>query len=290
MYGSITPSSARARRDRTATRRRGAARARSAGRAAQQRRLDRPEPPAAGGSSRRHQRERLLLAVLARPQSRPPLVDARHARWNPPMPLTATIAPRSSAATSSSAWSSRGPQAGQALGWAWKRRSPGRRTRPRRRAHREAGHRGQRPVVRDAATIVKRGRSRAVDNVAVARSPVEQLAQARLAGRASGERARPARPRARTIANPSRRARTTSCSTRRHASGGASAGSRRAAPRRSGAPSPRSRRRARRCARTRRAQLGASRCTYGRKPTPWTTPSTRTRTRRVGHPAVARIS
>ena len=63
---------------------------------------------------------------------------ARHARWKPPMPLTATIRPaRSAAATaasgspgtaapSSAATSrSRGPQAGQAFGSAWKRRSAG---------------------------------------------------------------------------------------------------------------------------------------------------------------------
>ena len=42
------------------------------------------------------------------------------------MPLTATMPPpRSSATTSSSACERRGPHAGQALGWAWKRRFEG---------------------------------------------------------------------------------------------------------------------------------------------------------------------
>ena len=42
------------------------------------------------------------------------------------MPLIAAIPPsRSSETTSSSGCESRGPHSGQALGWAWKRRSAG---------------------------------------------------------------------------------------------------------------------------------------------------------------------
>src|SRR5690349_22288853 len=64
--------------------------------------------------------------------------DARHARWKPPRPLTATIAPSRSAwaavATASGAAISepsraashaRGPHTGHALGCAWKRRFAG---------------------------------------------------------------------------------------------------------------------------------------------------------------------
>ena len=75
-----------------------------------------------------------------RSRSRPTAGEevASQARWKPPMPFTATIRPSrravaawatgSSAATASpdgARSSSRGPQAGQALGWAWKRRSDG---------------------------------------------------------------------------------------------------------------------------------------------------------------------
>ena len=64
--------------------------------------------------------------------------SARQARWKPPSPLTATIAPARSAAPrrrsasapappapGASRRRSRGPQSGQAFGWAWKRRSAG---------------------------------------------------------------------------------------------------------------------------------------------------------------------
>ena len=67
---------------------------------------------------------------------------ARQARWKPPSPLTATIAPSSSAWTapasgSAAAGSSRseGPQAGHAFGWAWKRRSAGSSYSPRQTGH-----------------------------------------------------------------------------------------------------------------------------------------------------------
>ena len=46
---------------------------------------------------------------------------------------------------------SRGPQPGQAMGWAWKRRSAGSSYSARQSvAHREARHRGERAVVGDA--------------------------------------------------------------------------------------------------------------------------------------------
>ena len=78
--------------------------------------------------------------------------SARQARWKPPRPLTATIAPARSAAAAAATASpparsrpvalrrshARGPHAGQAFGWAWKRRSAGRRTRPAARAHRRS--------------------------------------------------------------------------------------------------------------------------------------------------------
>ncbi len=61
--------------------------------------------------------------------------SARHARWKPPIPFTATIAPaaRARAARSTSSRPAgasptsrtRGPQTGHALGCAWKRRSDG---------------------------------------------------------------------------------------------------------------------------------------------------------------------
>ena len=76
-----------------------------------------------------------------RSRSRPtaPRTVASHARWNPPRPLTATIAPRASAARGAGdrivvgdrarrrACTARGcgPHAGQAFGCAWKRRSRG---------------------------------------------------------------------------------------------------------------------------------------------------------------------
>ena len=51
---------------------------------------------------------------------------ASQARWNPPSPLTARIAPARSISTAASSGSdSRGPQAGQAIGSAWNRRSDG---------------------------------------------------------------------------------------------------------------------------------------------------------------------
>ena len=54
----------------------------------------------AASRSGRHQRERLVLAVLSRAQRRPPRrsSSARQARWKPPRPLTATIRPSPSAA------------------------------------------------------------------------------------------------------------------------------------------------------------------------------------------------
>src|SRR6476659_5906745 len=73
---------------------------------------------------------------------------ASQARWNPPSPLMATISPAtraraaqrngsvpsSNSPSAESAWS-RGPHSGQALGWAWNRRSAGSSYSARHRAH-----------------------------------------------------------------------------------------------------------------------------------------------------------
>ena len=96
--------------------------------------------------------------------------SARQARWNPPSPLTATIAPSRRAATAPASGSpargrpaesvsaSRGPQSGQALGCAWKRRSAGSSY-----SARQAGHMTKPAIVVSGRsygtprTIVKRG-------------------------------------------------------------------------------------------------------------------------------------
>ena len=187
------------------------------------------------------------------------------------MPLTATIAPsRSSAAAAATASRrgalaavgagsrARGPQAGQAFGWAWKRRSRGSSYSARHsRAHREAGHRGQRPVVGHAAHDREpRPAVRAVDErVAVAAvapgrsSSARQSSQVAPSARdervAARRRLRSARSRSRSARSAPRLVAATR-STR--ASGGARRGSRstkrdRAARR----PRPRPARRARRC-------------------------------------------
>ena len=104
-----------------------------------------PPAPARASTSRRHQRERLLLAVLARAQPRDRLLVGGQARQvdsrrcpSPPRsrrpvsePATLGVRPlpvlrlsKSVPATEGSD-PQRGPQAGQALGWAWKRRSDG---------------------------------------------------------------------------------------------------------------------------------------------------------------------
>ena len=90
---------------------------------------------------------------------------ASQARWNPPRPLTAhTPPPASSRARAvrgspSSRFSpfrsmrqTFGPHTGQALGWAWKRRSRGVGVfRPALRAHGKAGHGGEGPVIGNGA-------------------------------------------------------------------------------------------------------------------------------------------
>ena len=101
---------------------------------------------------------------LAQPRRRPAdRRSRRHSSWNPPSPLRATIRPASDRLDRHVAAprAARRPGArrveqfaaaartrGQAIGWAWKRRSAGSSySRPAGRAHREAGHRGPRPVV-----------------------------------------------------------------------------------------------------------------------------------------------
>ena len=160
VYGSITPSSRDARRDRRgdAARRRAAARARSAARAS-------PAARSSSGVSSTSARAASSSAAIsangfssrclrARSAATAASSSARHARWYPPSPLTATIAPSRSAArrrggADRSRARSRAQQpsraartSGQAFGWAWKRRSSGSSySAPARRAHGEAGHR-----------------------------------------------------------------------------------------------------------------------------------------------------
>ena len=104
--------------------------------------------PSSTSSARRpevgdHHRERLLLAVLARAQRRDRLLrvgpagevvaaealdgdDPRPPRSAAAAAATASGAPpRSSSRPSAPSSRARGPQSGQALGWAWKRRSSG---------------------------------------------------------------------------------------------------------------------------------------------------------------------
>ena len=198
--------------------------------------------------------------------------SARQARWNPPTPLTATIAPERSA------WAAprsrrgrrgasrreavgggeprrlpppgvtsltRGPHAGQAFGWAWKRRSRGSSYSAWHAAHiDEAGHRRPRPVVRHAGDDREaRAAVRAVDErVAVpAIGRVEELARQRGAGGHVGgdRRVRAAFPRARRGSRnrPCRRRRRPHTSPPRR--GRAAALPHAAAPRRRRHPRPR---------------------------------------------------
>ncbi len=91
-----------------------------------------------------------LASRRLRSRSRPTakLEVASHARWNPPIPLTATMRParRLRAATRKGSSPSNqtpsgdiartlGPQTGQALGWAWNRRSSTRSYSLRHRGH-----------------------------------------------------------------------------------------------------------------------------------------------------------
>ncbi len=77
-------------------------------------------------------------ALRSRSRATDSALRASHARWNPPRPLIATISPRAmrasaaamgstpgSSVPSAASNASRGPQAGQAFGSAWKRRSYG---------------------------------------------------------------------------------------------------------------------------------------------------------------------
>ena len=77
-----------------------------------------PETIKANGLSSRCLRARSAATALSS--------EATHARWNPPSPFSATTPPsRRQASAASSDGRSRGPQSGQAIGCAWKRRSAG---------------------------------------------------------------------------------------------------------------------------------------------------------------------
>ncbi len=103
-------------------------------RPAQQRRLHRPELHQLAARPRR----RAAISangfssrcLRARSRATASSSAARHARWYPPIPLTATIAAVAAASVDdvSSSAVARGAarRPGQALGWAWKRRSGGR--------------------------------------------------------------------------------------------------------------------------------------------------------------------
>ena len=220
----------------------------------QQRRLDRPELDqlARRLEVARHQRERLLLAVLARPQPRdrlarrPPGTRDGTRRCPSPRRSAARIAQPRKGATHSSPRSGR-PREGQTRSRA---RSPGRRSAGRG----SGGRRGRAYSAAQASHIVKpaivvSGRSYGTPRTIVKRGPqfgavdervavaavggVEQLAQARRAGRGVGRdlarRARPAARCCRRSRSPARRAAARPrCSTPSitAASGGASAGSR----------------------------------------------------------------
>ena len=141
--------------------RRGAERARSAAARARAALAPRRRPPRAHPGRRVITRERLLLAVLARAQPRDRLLVRRVAgevvaaealdREDPAARGAARPPPRAASRAA-------GPQTGQAIGSAWKRRSPG----PRTRAGSPA-HIGKPAIVvfgrsyGTARTIVKRG-------------------------------------------------------------------------------------------------------------------------------------
>ena len=281
QYGSITPSSAERGRDGGATRRVRPARREHdrALAAAQQRRLDRrrarPARPAASRSGAISANGFSSRCLRARRVATAPRRRRRQARWKPPMPLTATIAPSRSATPRRRPRRlrpvrvdepRRGPQSGHAFGWAWKRRSAGSSYSAWQRSHiakpaivvsgRSYGHAAH---DREARAAV-----RAVDErVAVAAvGGVEQLAQARLAGRRVGrdERVGGAPPRARRDREPGLAARR-----RRPPASTPVDDAPAAAPRPGSAgeqrvdglrrrPRPRSRRRARRCGRSRRGR------------------------------------
>ena len=155
----------------------------------------------------RHQRERPVLAVLARAQPRhrglvvgaAGEVVAAEALDRDDRAVEQQRRGRDASRRRPTASPSRtaGPQSGQALGCAWKRRSPGSSYSAWQRcAHGEAGHRRQRPVVGHAAHDREaRAAVGAVDErVAIAAvGGVEELGQAVVAGRGVGRR--PARPR-----------------------------------------------------------------------------------------------
>ena len=221
------------------------------------------------------------------------------------MPLTATIAPaRSSAARLRDGVPAR-LRGGRRATAAPAARRPGTRSAgrgsagrrvvvlaPARGAHRERGHRRQRPVVGDAAHDREaRAAVRAVDE-RVAVAPVagveaarpgspSQVAASAVTSATGAPAGRARRSRSRVAAagrdvDARGRPRRGPAAARRSRRRGEEALDRVGA-----GPRPRSRRRARRCGRSRRARSSAARrWTNGRNPTPCTTPSTRTRARR----------
>ena len=67
-----------------------------------------------------------LRCLRSRSRATASALKASQARWKPPSPLMATILPAFSAARMSPMECDKcGPQSGQAVGWAWKRRSAG---------------------------------------------------------------------------------------------------------------------------------------------------------------------
>ena len=189
-----------ARRDR----RRDAARPAAAGRrrsAARARAAAPPRPaPRSTSAPRRvdvggHERERAVLAVLARAQRRDRRLVAAPARQveaaealdgdDPPRAQRRGGGPHRVGGARQARRRRRraaptGRSAGHAFGWAWKRRSRGSSYSAwHAGAHREAGHRRQRPVVRDAADDREaRPAVRAVDE-RVAVAAVGRVARAR---------------------------------------------------------------------------------------------------------------
>ena len=179
----------------------------------------------------------------------------------------------------------RGPQSGQAFGWAWKRRSSGSSYSARQRvAHREAGHRRQRPVVGHAAHDREpRAAVRAVDErVADSGGRPGRTARpgSRRRSRVSGatERVRRAArarsARSRSPRSPRRRELLDRRTPSTRASGGASRGQPLEEARRPRRPAPSTSTSTPRSSLSTKPGEAAARApagsTYGRKPTPCT--------------------
>ena len=148
---------------------------------------------------------------------RPLSFGHRRSSWKPPTPLSATIQPRriaacrefqrrSSLAIRRRHWfhsASCGPQSGQALGSAWKRRLAGSRTRPGSLAHDESLHRGSRPVVGELLDDAEAGATLGAVDERIAVSPVAAVLRVRPGSFTRGE----VRPRIWADPPPARRAR-----------------------------------------------------------------------------------